>query len=149
MTGEINHSDFRPHFQASPLPPPPLPPLLSPPASLQLSLISEHTQHYWLQAGESGGLTQKDTQTNKHPPPPLHVPCPDPDLRWTSSPSRCYSSPSQWASIRRTTGAASGVDKGLISSERLLCFSNDGLNERPAALPSTHSASRRTTSSHR
>lgn len=80
------------------------------------------------------------THTNKQPHPP--VPCPDPDLCCTSSPSYSSSSPSQWVSIRwigQATGARMGVDEGLISSERLLCFSNDGLNERPPAFPLTHS----------
>lgn len=41
--------------------------------------------------------------------------------------------------IGRATGAGRRVDAGLISREKLLCFSNDGLNERPPALPLTRS----------
>lgn len=33
----------------------------------------------------------------------------------------------QYGGLVRVTGAVEGVDAGLISSEKLLCFSNDGL----------------------
>lgn len=86
----------------------------------------ERTQHHW-----RGSHMHACTHTNKQPHPP--VPRPDPDLCWTSSPSYSSSRPSQWVSIHwigQATGARMGVDEGPISSERLLCFSNDGLNER-------------------
>lgn len=91
-------------------------------------------------AGVSYTRTHERTHTNKHPHPlslALTLIC----VRQVHHPV-LPQVPVNGVSIRwigRATGAGMGVDEGLISSERLLCFSNDGLNERPPALPLTHS----------
>lgn len=113
ITAGINRCDPRPRFQ---------------PASLIRSTRSIIGSPRW---NVGGGVSR----TNKHTHP-LSLALTLIYVRQVHHPvlSQVPVNGCQYAGLAGVTGARRGVDEGLISGERLLCFSNDGLNEYLQAL---------------